>query len=87
MSQTGTDTLAKNLPFELGEHGEQSGHGAAGGGGQIECFGQRDETHSEMLKFLQRRNQIRNGPAPAIQTPNQHDIDFAASCGSDQSCA
>ena len=40
-----------------------------------------------MLKFLERRNQIRDGPAPAIQTPNQYDIDFAPSCGSDQSCA
>ena len=40
-----------------------------------------------MLKFLERRNQIRDGPAPAIQTPHQHDIDFAPSCGSEQSCA
>ena len=52
MGQTGADTFAKDLPFELGEHGEQSGHGAACGRGQIECFGQRHETHSEMLKFL-----------------------------------
>ncbi len=40
-----------------------------------------------MLEFLKRRNQICHGPAPAIQTPNQDDIDFAPSCRGDQSCA
>ena len=50
--QTGADSLAKNLAFELCEHREQTRHGATCGRGQIECFGQRYETHSEMLKFL-----------------------------------
>jgi hypothetical protein len=49
------------------------------------CFGERHEGHTEVLQFLERRNQIRHGPAPAIQAPNQHDIDFAPSCSSDQS--
>ncbi len=40
-----------------------------------------------MLQFLERRNQIRHRPAPAIQSPNQNHIDFTAACGSDQSCA
>jgi hypothetical protein len=40
-----------------------------------------------MLKFLERRYQVRDGPAPAIQTPHQDDIDFAPACGSDQSGA
>ena len=40
-----------------------------------------------MLKFLERRYQVRDGAAPAIQTPYQDDIDFATTCGSDQSCA
>ena len=84
MGQTSADAFAQDLAFELGEHREQSSHGATGGRGQIECFGQRNETDSEMLQFLERRNQIRDGPAPAIQTPHQHDIDFAPSCGSEQ---
>jgi hypothetical protein len=50
--QTGTDSLAKNLAFELGEHSEQSGHRTTGRRGQIECFRQRYEAHSEMLKFV-----------------------------------
>ena len=40
-----------------------------------------------MLQFLERRNQIRHRPAPAIQAPNQNHIDFTAACGSDQGCA
>ena len=51
--QTGADTLAKDVPFKLCKHGEQAGHGAAGGCGQIEGFGERYEAHAEMLKFLQ----------------------------------
>ena len=50
--QTGTDSLAKNLAFELGEHSEQSGHRTTCRRGQIECFGQRYEADSEMLKFV-----------------------------------
>ena len=40
-----------------------------------------------MLKFLERRNQVSHGSAPAIQAPHQHDIDFAPSCRGDQGCA
>ena len=37
-----------------------------------------------MLQFLERRQQIRHRPAPAIQSPHQHDIDLAAACGLQQ---
>src|SRR6202795_4133439 len=37
-----------------------------------------------MLKFLECRYQVRDGPAPAIQTPHHHDIDFTPSCSSEQ---
>ena len=37
-----------------------------------------------MLQLLKCRNQICDGAAPAIQTPHEHDIDFAAASGSDQ---
>ena len=85
--QAGTYALAQDLAFELGEHREQAGHGAACGCGEIEGFGQRDETDSEVLQLLERRNQIRHGTALAVQAPHQHDIDFTSSCGSDQDIA
>jgi hypothetical protein len=39
VGQTSPDSLAQDFPFELGEHREQSGHGAAGGRGEVERFG------------------------------------------------
>ena len=40
-----------------------------------------------MLKFLERRYQVGDGAAPAIQTPHQDDIDFAPTGGREQSFA
>ena len=37
-----------------------------------------------MLKLLERRNQIGDGPAPSIQSPYHHNIDFTAARGSEQ---
>jgi hypothetical protein len=45
---------------------------------QSSGFGERDETDSEMLQFLQCGQQVCHRAAPAIQPPHQHDIDFAA---------
>lgn len=84
VGQAGADALAQDFPLEFSEHREQSGHGAASGYGQIERFGQRNETDSEALQFLQRRNKIGDGPAPAVQAPHQNDIDFAPSCSRNQ---
>ena len=50
--ETGADAFSQDLAFKLGEYGEQSGHRAASGRGQVECFRQGYETDSEMLKFL-----------------------------------
>jgi len=85
--QTGADAFAKDVPFELCKHGVQASHGAARWCSQIERFRQRYETHAEMLQFLKCRNQVCDGPAPAIQAPHQHDIDFTAASSSDQSFA
>ena len=68
MGQAGADALAQDLAFELGEHGEQPGHGATGGCGQIERFGQRYESYAEMLKFLERRNQVRDAVGQLLTT-------------------
>jgi alpha-beta hydrolase superfamily lysophospholipase len=63
---------------------QRPGHGATGGCGQIQRLGQRHEAYSEMLQFLQGCQQIRYRPAPAVQSPNQHDIDLSAAGGLQQ---
>ena len=83
VGETGTDAFAKNLAFKLGEDREQAGHGSTSGRGQIERLSEGDETYSEMLKFLERRNQIDDGPSPSIQSPYHHNIDFTAAGGSE----
>ena len=82
--QTTSHTFAEDVPFELRKHGKQSGHRATGWCSQIERLGERYETDSEMLKLLQRRNQVGDGAAPPIQVPYQHYIDCAAASSSDQ---
>jgi hypothetical protein len=37
-----------------------------------------------MLQFLERRQQIGYGPTPAVQSPNEHYIDFSAAGGREQ---
>jgi hypothetical protein len=41
----------------------------------------RDEPDIEVLQFLERHQQIRYEPAPAIQPPYQHHVDLAATDG------
>jgi hypothetical protein len=36
----------------IGKNGQQGGHGSTGRRGQIQRFGQRDETDAEMVQFL-----------------------------------
>lgn len=52
VGKTSADAFAQNLSFELGEDCEQSGHGAAGGRGQIESLSQRHEANTQMFQFL-----------------------------------
>ena len=77
-------SFPQNLPFELGEDRQQSGHRSTGGRGQVQRLGQRHEAHAEMLQFLERRQQIRYRPAPAVQPPDQHHIDLPAAGGLQQ---
>jgi len=84
VGQAGADSFAENLPFELREDRQQGRHGSTRGRGQVQCLGQRNETDSEMLQFLKSRQQVRNGPAPAVQPPYQHHVDFAAARGLQQ---
>jgi hypothetical protein len=84
MRQAGLGTFPQNLPFELGEDGQQASHSSTGGRSQVQRLGQRYETDSQMLQFLERRQQICDGPAPAIQSPDQHQVDFPATGGFQQ---
>ena len=51
-------SFPQNLPFELGEDGQQSGHGATGWCGQIQRLGQGNEPDAEMFQFLKSCQQI-----------------------------
>jgi hypothetical protein len=84
MSKPGTDAFAKDFSFELSENSEKSGHGAAGGRGQIESLGKRDEADAEMLQFLQSGKQVGDRSPPAVQTPDQYHVDLPAPGGFDQ---
>jgi|SRR5271156_5446861 len=58
LSQPSSSPLPQNLPFELGENGEQSSHRATGWRGQVQCFREGNETYAEMLQFLKRCQQV-----------------------------
>ena len=81
MGETSPNALAQDLALELGEHGQQCGHGTAGRRGQIQRLGQRDEADAEMLQFLQGGQQIGDRSSPSVQPPHQHHIDFPAPRG------
>ena len=53
MRQARPGSFAENLSFKLGEYREQASHGATGWRGQIQRFGQGDETDSKMLQFTE----------------------------------
>lgn len=59
MSQASASSFPKNLFFELREYSQKAGHRSAGWRGQVEGFRERDETDTEVVEFLKRRQQIR----------------------------
>jgi len=52
VGQPGANPFSQNLPFELGKHGRQTSHRSTGQCGQIQNFGQGDETNPEVIQFL-----------------------------------
>src|SRR5271157_6351977 len=84
MSQSGANPLAQDLAFELGEYGQQTGHGPTGGRGQVQRFGQRNETDAEMFQFPQSAEQVGDRASPTIQSPHQHGVDLATARGLQQ---
>jgi phage tail protein X len=78
VGQASPNSFPQDLPFELGENGEQACHRSTGRSGQVQGLGQRNETDAEMIQFLQRGQQVGDRPAPAIQSPHQHHVDITA---------
>jgi hypothetical protein len=79
MGQTCANPVPQNVSLELSEGSQQACHSSTGWRGQIQRFGERYKTDSEMLQFLDCCQQVRYRPAPAIQPPDQHDVDLPAS--------
>ena len=52
MGQASLGPFPQDFSFELGEDRQQAGHGPSGRRGQIQRFGQRDETDAKMVQFL-----------------------------------
>ena len=69
MCQASSRSFAQDLPFELSEDRQQSGHCSTSGCGQIQRFRQRSEAYSEVLQFLECRQEVCNGAAPTVQPP------------------
>jgi hypothetical protein len=74
--QASPSSFPQNLLFELSEYGQQAGHRSTSRRGQIQRLRQRNEADAEVLQFLERRQQGRYRSAPAIQAPDQHDVDL-----------
>jgi len=63
--------------LNLGEDGQYRGHRTPAWRGQVERLGQRDETYTEVVQFLESGKQICHRSAPAVQPPHQHETDPA----------
>ena len=76
MSESGPHALSQDLAFEGGEDGQQCGHRATRPRGQVQCLGRRYEADAQMLQFLKCGEQVGHRPTPAVQPPDQHDVDL-----------
>src|SRR5262249_10578868 len=47
----------------------------------IERLGQRHETDTEVIEFLKSGQPFRHRPSPAIEAPDQHDVDLPPTGG------
>ena len=87
MFQARQRAFPQNLTFELSEYSEQAGHGATRRGGQIQCLCQGNEPDTQVFQLLERRQQIRYRPTPAVQPPHQDQVDLPATRGVQQPLA
>ena len=77
LSDPGLHAIAEDVPLELGEDRKHAGQGPAARRGQVERLAERDEADLECGQLLERRDQIDQGTPPAIQPPDQDQVQFA----------
>jgi len=58
---------------------QDPGHHPAGRSGQVELFRQGNERHLVRLEIIERHQQICSRAAPAVEIPNQYDVDLSGS--------
>jgi len=51
LSHASSRSLPQNLPFELSENRQQSGHRATGWRGQVQSFSEGNETYAKVFQF------------------------------------
>ena len=84
LGDPGLHAIAKDVPLEFGEDREHAGQGPAARRRQVERLAERDEADLECGQFLEGRDQIDQGTPPAIQPPDQDQVEFTPSRRPDQ---
>ena len=79
--QAGPSSFLQNLSFKGGKNGEHRSHCPTGRCGQIESLSKRHEADAQVLQFLKRRQEIRDGSSLAIEPSDQHYVNLSAACG------
>jgi hypothetical protein len=84
LGDPGPDSLAQDLPLELGEDRQHPRHGAARWGRQVEGLGQRDKADAQVGQLAKSRHQISDGSAPAIEPPDHDHVNVSSAGGYQQ---
>ena len=71
--------LAQALALKFCKDRQQPRQRASGRRGEIQGFAQRDKPNPEGMQLVQGPDEVGQGPAPAIQAPDDNGIDVAAS--------
>ncbi len=79
LSYPGFHAIAEDVPLEFGEDREHAGQGPTARRGQVERLAERDEADLECGQLLERRDQIDEGAPPAIQPPDQDQVELSPS--------
>ena len=83
-SHTGGYALADERGLQLRHGGDDGEHRSAHGTAGVDLILDADETHAEMIEFLQRRQQMARAPGEAVELSNQNTVDLAVPGGRHQ---
>ena len=84
LGDSGFHSIAENVALELGEHRQHAGEGSSARRRQVERLAQRDEADLQLCQFLQGGDEVDERAAPAIEPPDDDDIDFPSTGGTQQ---